>query len=195
MKLAQQVLDFDDLLLYWHALMHEGELAADVGALFDHVLVDEYQDTNTLQAEILLALKPAGEGLCVVGDDAQSIYSFRAATVENILSFPQQFTPRGRVVTLEENYRSSQPILDSANALIGEAPRQFHKTLNSPRTAGNRPRLVTVLDEQAQADYVVERILQAREQGVQLKRQAVLFGARITATCWSSSSCAAISRT
>src|SRR5688572_20212500 len=110
MKLAQQVLDFDDLLLYWHALTQEPALAAEVGSLFDHVLVDEYQDTNTLQAEILLALKPTGAGLCVVGDDAQSIYGFRAATVENILGFPEQFTPPAEIVTLEENYRSTRPI-------------------------------------------------------------------------------------
>ena len=174
MKLSQQVLDFDDLLVYWHALMHEGTLASDVGSLYDHVLVDEYQDTNTLQAEILIALKPTGAGLCVVGDDAQSIYSFRAATIENILSFPAQFVPPAHLVTLEENYRSSQPILDAANALIGEAARQYQKRLKSERS-GNRPRLVTVLDEQAEADYVVERILDAREQGIPLKRQAVLF--------------------
>jgi len=175
MKIAQQVLDFDDLLLYWHALVHEASLAADISSLFDHVLVDEYQDTNTLQAEILFALRPRGAGLCVVGDDAQSIYSFRAATVENILGFPAAFVPPAHVVTLEENYRSTQPILDAANALIAEAARQYRKELQSARGSGARPRLVTVLDEQAQADYVVERILQAREGGVQLKRQAVLF--------------------
>jgi DNA helicase-2/ATP-dependent DNA helicase PcrA len=175
MKLAQQVLDFDDLLLYWHALMDEPGLAADVSARFDHVLVDEYQDTNVLQAEILLALRPAGTGLCVVGDDAQSIYSFRAATVENILQFPQHFTPAARLVPLEQNYRSTQPILDAANALIAEAPRQHRKRLRSTRRNGGRPRVVTVLDEQAQADYVVQRTLEAREQGVPLRRQAVLF--------------------
>src|SRR4051812_28896540 len=174
-KLAQQVLDFDDLLLYWHALVQDPALAADVGALYDHVLVDEYQDTNTLQAEILLALKPAGAGLCVVGDDAQSIYSFRAATVENILEFPQRFTPAAHVVTLDENYRSVQPILDAANVLIGEAQRQYQKRLHSPRASALKPRYVTVLDDQAQAEYVVERILQAREQGVLLRKQAVLF--------------------
>jgi DNA helicase-2/ATP-dependent DNA helicase PcrA len=174
-KLAQQVLDFDDLLLYWHALVQDPALAADVGSLYDHVLVDEYQDTNTLQAEILLALKPSGAGLCVVGDDAQSIYSFRAATVENILDFPGRFSPAARIVTLEQNYRSSQPILDAANALIAEASRQHRKQLQSPRTAGAKPRYVTVLDEQAQADYVVARILEAREQGVLLRKQAVLF--------------------
>ncbi len=176
-KLAQQVLDFDDLLLYWHALMQEPTLAADVGALFDHVLVDEYQDTNTLQAEILLALKPTGRGLCVVGDDAQSIYSFRAANVENILDFPARFSPAAHTVTLEANYRSTQPILDAANALMSEAPRQFRKDLHAERggTQGTRPRHVAVLDDQAQAHYVVEHVLAAREEGVALKRQAVLF--------------------
>jgi DNA helicase-2/ATP-dependent DNA helicase PcrA len=174
-KLAQQVLDFDDLLLYWHALMQDPALALDVGALFDHVLVDEYQDTNTLQAEILLALKPNGAGLCVVGDDAQSIYSFRAATVDNILEFPACFKPDAHVVTLEENYRSDQPILDAANALIGEASRQYQKRLQSHRASGAKPRYVTVLDDQAQAEYVISRVLQAREQGVLLRKQAVLF--------------------
>ena len=174
-KLAQQVLDFDDLLLYWHALMQDPALARDVGSLYDHVLVDEYQDTNTLQAEILHALKPTGAGLCVVGDDAQSIYSFRAATVENILEFPERFTPRAHVVTLEESYRSTQTILDVANTLIAEASRQYQKRLQSRRASDVKPRYVTVLDDQAQADYVIERVLQAREQGVLLRRQAVLF--------------------
>ena len=174
-KTAQQVLDFDDLLLYWHALMQDPGLAQDVGSQFDHVLVDEYQDTNTLQAGILLALKPEGAGLCVVGDDAQSIYSFRAASVENILEFPQRFTPPAAVITLEENYRSTQPILDTANALIAEASRQYQKRLQSKRPSQARPRYVTVLDDQAQAEYVIERLLQAREQGVLLRRQAVLF--------------------
>ena len=175
MKLAQQVLDFDDLLLYWHALMQNGALAHEVGALYDHVLVDEYQDTNMLQAEILFALKPTGAGLFVVGDDAQSIYSFRAASVENILAFPSRFEPAAPIVTLEQNYRSTQPILDCANALIAESQHQYRKKLQSARVCGRAPHYVTVLDDQAQADYVVERVLQAREQGVALRRQAVLF--------------------
>ena len=90
-KRRQQVLDYDDLLLYWAQMMCEPSIAADVSGRFDHVLVDEYQDTNRLQASILLALKPDGRGITVVGDDAQSIYSFRAATVRNILDFPGQF--------------------------------------------------------------------------------------------------------
>jgi DNA helicase-2/ATP-dependent DNA helicase PcrA len=176
-KLAQQVLDFDDLLLYWHALMQEPALARDMDALFDHVLVDEYQDTNSLQAEILLALKPTGAGLCVVGDDAQAIYAFRAATVENILDFPARFSPAAQTVTLAANYRSTQAILDAANALMREAARQFRKDLRAerPGSPGARPRHVTVLDDQAQAQYVIERVLEAREQGVALKKQAVLF--------------------
>jgi DNA helicase-2/ATP-dependent DNA helicase PcrA len=177
-KLFQQALDFDDLLLYWQMLMQESSLAQDVGALFDHVLVDEYQDTNSLQAEILLALRPTGAGLCVVGDDAQSIYSFRAANVDNILNFPSRFSPSAHIVTLEDNYRSTQPILDAANALMAEAARQYRKDLRAQRGAGKsgaRPRHVTVLDDQAQAQYIVERVLGAREEGIPLRRQAVLF--------------------
>ena len=174
-KLAQQVLDYDDLLLYWHALMQDQMLARDVESRFDHVLVDEYQDTNTLQAEILLALKPSGRGLCVVGDDAQSIYSFRAASVSNILDFPQKFMPPAQKVALEQNYRSTQGILDSANALMADAQRQFEKNLRTSRTAGARARLVTVLDEFAQSQFVIEGVLDAREKGVPLRAQAVLF--------------------
>jgi DNA helicase-2/ATP-dependent DNA helicase PcrA len=177
-KLSQQVLDFDDLLLYWHLLMQEDSLAQEVGAGFDHILVDEYQDTNSLQAEILLALRPTGAGLCVVGDDAQSIYSFRAANVGNILDFPARFSPPAHTVTLEDNYRSTQPLLDAANALMVEAARQYRKDLRAQcglGKSGARPHHVTVLDDQAQAEYVVERILATREEGIALRRQAVLF--------------------
>ncbi len=174
-KARQNVLDYDDLLLYWHALVGEPALASDMSRLFDHVLVDEYQDTNRLQAEILLALKPDGCGLCVVGDDAQSIYSFRAASVDNILGFPTRFAPPAAVVALERNYRSVQPVLDAANALIGEGTRQYRKSLQSSRASQQRPWHVSVVDDRAQAEYVVSRILEARERGVALKHQAVLF--------------------
>jgi DNA helicase II / ATP-dependent DNA helicase PcrA len=166
-KLNNQALDYDDLLLYWHAMMADEALAREIGAAWDHVLVDEYQDTNVLQAEILQRLRPTGEGLTVVGDDAQSIYSFRAAAVENILGFKDQY-PDAETVVLEENYRSTQEILDSANELIG-------KSLRSKKPAGPKPRYVTVADDAAQAQYVVTRVLEAREQGVDLMRQAVLF--------------------
>ncbi len=172
-KLAHQALDYDDLLLYWHAMMQDEALANEIGAAWDHVLVDEYQDTNVLQAEILARVKPDGRGLTVVGDDAQSIYSFRAATVENILSFEARFN--ASVVTLEANYRSTQPVLDAANALMREADRQYQKELRASKGEGPKPRLVSVADDAAQASYVVTRVLEAREEGTDLKRQAVLF--------------------
>jgi DNA helicase-2/ATP-dependent DNA helicase PcrA len=176
-KQHQHVLDYDDLLLYWAQMMCEPSLAADVSSRFDHVLVDEYQDTNRLQSSILLALKPNGRGLTVVGDDAQSIYSFRAATVRNILDFPGHFSPRAEVTTLEQNYRSTQPILAAANAVISFAEERFTKNLWSDRASAELPRLVTVRDEADQARYVVERVLENREAGLTLKTQAVLFRA------------------
>jgi DNA helicase-2/ATP-dependent DNA helicase PcrA len=169
------LLDYDDLLLYWHAMMGEAQLAAHVSGNFDHVLVDEYQDTNKLQADILHALRPDGAGLAVVGDDAQAIYSFRAAAVDNMLGFPDRFVPRAEVVTLAQNYRSTQPVLDAANALMLEAPRQYRKHLLAARGAGVRPRLVTVPDLAAQAEYVCSEVLRRREANVPLRSQAVLF--------------------
>src|SRR4029077_16115728 len=166
-KLATHALDYDDLLLYWHAMSSDPALAAEIGAQFDHILVDEYQDTNVLQAEILKGLRPSGLGLTVVGDDAQAIYSFRAATIENIVGFPDRFG-NARTVVLEENYRSTQPVLDAANALIG-------KSLRSRKGKGPKPRYVTVSDDEAQAQYVVKEVLETRERGVLLRRQAVLF--------------------
>ncbi len=174
-KQVQNVLDYDDLLLYWAQMVSEPELADEIAGRFDHVLVDEYQDTNRLQAAILLALKPGGHGLTVVGDDAQSIYSFRAATVRNILDFPNAFSPPADVVTLDRNYRSTQPILAAANAVIGEARERFTKNLWSDREAEERPALVTVRDEADQARYIVEQVLENRERGIGLKQQAVLF--------------------
>ena len=174
-KQQQNVLDYDDLLLYWaHAVM-DPHLAAEIGERFDHILVDEYQDTNRLQASILLALKPDGRGLTVVGDDAQSIYAFRAATVRNILDFPGHFTPAATVMTLERNYRSTQPILSAANAVIGLAAERFTKNLWTDRQSDGAPRLVTVRGETDQARYIVEQVLERRETGTALKQQAVLF--------------------
>jgi DNA helicase-2/ATP-dependent DNA helicase PcrA len=174
-KQRQNVLDYDDLLLYWAQIMSEPALAEDIGNCFDHVLVDEYQDTNRLQSSILLALKPGGYGLTVVGDDAQSIYSFRAATVRNILDFPGQFSPPASVITLDRNYRSTQPILAAANSVIDLAKERFTKNLWTDRTSGMKPQLVTVRDEADQARCIVERILETRESGTLLKQQAVLF--------------------
>lgn len=174
-KQKQQVLDFDDLLLHWGHLMSELNLAAHVGARFDHVLVDEYQDTNRLQARILLALKPDGVGLTVVGDDAQAIYGFRAADVRNIREFPQAFAPSATVLPLTRNYRATQPILAASNAVIAAAAEGYCKPLWSDRSSSQRPRLQWVADEAAQAVAVAGQILELREDGLPLKAQAVLF--------------------
>jgi DNA helicase-2/ATP-dependent DNA helicase PcrA len=174
-KQSSQALDYDDLLLYWNHLVADAEFAAEIGSWFDHVLVDEYQDTNIVQAQILRALKPEGAGLTVVGDDAQSIYSFRAADVENILGFPDQFMPAAQVVSLEQNYRSTQQILDSANRLIAASERQYRKNLFADNKTGAMPGYVTVEDSDAEVEYVVEAILRNRENGMQLMDQAVLF--------------------
>ena len=177
MKQRHGVLDYDDLLLYFAQMLSEADIAAEVASRFDHLLVDEYQDTNRLQAEIVLALRPKGRGLTVVGDDAQSIYSFRAATVRNILDFPQNFSPPARVVTLERNYRSTGPILAAANAVIALAPERYAKNLWTERAAGARPALVTVGEEVDQARCVAAQVLENREAGASLKSQAVLFRA------------------
>ena len=176
-KQQQHVLDYDDLLLYWAEMVAQPELAHEVGSRFDHLLVDEYQDTNRLQAAILRAMKPDGRGLTVVGDDAQSIYSFRAAEVRNILDFPQQFGRPAHVVALERNYRSTQPILDASNAVIALARERYAKQLWTDRVSSERPQLVTVLDDGAQARWVADEVLRLRETGLKLTSQAVLFRA------------------
>jgi len=174
-KQKNNVLDFDDLLLYWHAMMKNPKLAESLGGNFDHVLVDEYQDTSALQGEIIQALKPDGSGVTVVGDDAQAIYSFRAAAVENILGFADRFKPKAEMVVLSQNYRSTQPILDAANALMSEGSRQHRKTLMGLRQATQKPGYVTLEDAQAQAEYIVGKLLATREIGGSLKRHAILF--------------------
>ena len=174
-KQSNGVLDYDDLLLWWDAAMSDAALAAEIAAGFDHVLVDEYQDTNALQARVLRALRPDGRGLTVVGDDAQSIYAFRAADVGNILDFPEQFDPPAARIALETNYRSVQPVLDAAGALIAEGRRQYPKRLRAARSGGETPALVTVADTREQADWVIAQVLAQREAGVPMKRQAVLF--------------------
>src|SRR5271168_1647389 len=177
MKQRQSVLDYDDLLLYFAQMLTEAGIAREIAGRFDHLLVDEYQDTNALQGEIVLALRPQGRGLTVVGDDAQAIYSFRAATVRNILDFPSAFDPPALVVTLERNYRSSGAVLAAANAAIALAPERFTKNLWTDRPAGALPLLITVADDADQARFVATRVLANREAGAQLKAQAVLFRA------------------
>jgi DNA helicase II / ATP-dependent DNA helicase PcrA len=176
-KEAQQVLDYDDLLLFWHGVLAHPEAGARVRERFDHVLVDEFQDTNTLQAEIVSLLRPDGTGVTCVGDDAQAVYSFRAATVRNILDFEARF-PAAHVVTLTRNYRSSSAILTATNAIIAEAAERRDKELWTAREGGGRPALVTCRDEAEQTEWVADRILEHREQGTLLKHQSVLFRAQ-----------------
>jgi DNA helicase-2/ATP-dependent DNA helicase PcrA len=175
-KEAAAALDYDDLLLYWNALLSDEKVGNLIRQQFDCVLVDEYQDTNALQAEILYGLRPDGTGLTVVGDDAQSIYGFRAATVRNILDFPKHYR-KTTVVTLEQNYRSTQPILAATNEVISLAAERYTKNLWSERADGQRPLLVTCEEEDDQTEFVVRQVLEHREAGTDLRRQAVLFRA------------------
>jgi len=177
-KRAQHVLDYDDLLLFWKALATSPATRMQLAEMFDHVLVDEYQDTNALQADILEGLRPEGtaQNLTVVGDDAQAIYGFRSATVRNILEFSERF-PGAAVVRLEQNYRSTPALLDASNAVIALSPQRHEKTLWSERRGDLMPSLRTCLDEAEQCDAVCESVLAHREEGVPLKEQAVLFRA------------------
>ena len=176
-KQAQRVLDFDDLLAWWAEALREPAIAAEMAARFDHVLVDEYQDTNRLQAEILLRALPRGRGLTVVGDDAQSIYSFRAAEVRNILDFAACFAPPAAIVTLERNYRSTMPLLEASNAVIALAAERHARTCGPMLPPRSGRRWSGSRDESEQASWVAERVLQLRESGLALKSQAVLFRA------------------
>jgi DNA helicase-2/ATP-dependent DNA helicase PcrA len=175
-KQEQSVMDYDDLLLFWRGLMSDKAAAEEIKARFDYVLVDEFQDTNLLQADILKLLAPDGRGLTVVGDDAQSIYSFRSATVRNILEFPEQFGGT-TTVTLEQNYRSTKPILEATNGVIAHAKERHSKNLWSQRAGGDLPFLVSCEDEDEQTEFLIRQILEHRESGIQLRRQAVLFRA------------------
>ncbi len=170
------IADFDSLLVLMRDLLRHEHVGPIIRRRFECVLVDEYQDTNPLQAQILQALCPTGEGLTAVGDDAQSIYSFRAATVRNILDFPAQF-PEAVVLKLQQNYRSTQPLLACSNAVIAEAIERYEKDLWSARNEGERPKLVECFSDYEQADFIVDKIKLHRRKGIPLKQQAVLFRA------------------
>src|SRR6185295_3078286 len=166
-----------DLLLFWALMLEQAPAIADrIAGMHDHILVDEYQDTNLLQARILRGACRAHRNITVVGDDAQSVYSFRGASFRNILDFPRQF-PDAKIVTLEQNYRSTQPILDVTNTLISRAPERFTKNLFTDKPGGTRPWLVTARDEQQQTRFVVDRVLELREDGIDLNDIAVIFRA------------------
>jgi ATP-dependent DNA helicase UvrD/PcrA len=173
-KRALGVLDLDDLLLFWRALACDEVIGPRLAASFDHVLVDEYQDVNGLQVDLVRGLAGHGPAVTAVGDDFQAIYGFRSASADHILDFPAHY-PGTRVVTLERNYRATQPLLDAANALAAQAPRAFPKRLRAEREGGVRPAVVHCRDQSSEAETVVDRVLQAREEGAELRAQAVLM--------------------
>ncbi|HNQ22703.1 MAG TPA: ATP-dependent helicase [Phycisphaerae bacterium] len=175
-KRASNVVDYDDLLLLWRLLCTQPGVGERVGERFDHVLVDEYQDTNAIQAQILVGMRQRCKNIMAVGDDAQSIYSFRAATIRNILDFPERFLGT-HVVTLEENYRSTQPILAASNTVMSYARERYTKELRSQRPSEQKPVLLTCVDEAQQSRLVCHHVLEHRERGLQLMQQAVLFRA------------------
>jgi DNA helicase II / ATP-dependent DNA helicase PcrA len=176
-KRSAGLVDLDDLLLFWRAAVQDDHLGPRLAGSLDHVLVDEYQDVNGLQVDILTGLRRADPRITVVGDDAQALYSFRAAEPRHILEFDQVF-PASTTVILETNYRSSQQILDVANAVGADATVGFSAVLHAARTTpGIGPQLVRCADEDSQTDAVCDRVLAHREAGVPLHEQAVLVRA------------------
>lgn len=175
-KQRQNILDYDDLLLYWYYLLEDPQASKIIEDRFDYILIDEYQDTNKLQSDILIRMRKNNQNLMVVGDDAQSIYSFRAATVQNMLQFPKLFN-NAKIIKLEQNYRSSDLILQTTNRLISQAKDRFAKELFSNRPGGEKPALITCKDEADEADMIIQKILTHYEQGTRLSEQAVLFRA------------------
>jgi DNA helicase II / ATP-dependent DNA helicase PcrA len=175
-KRACGVLDFDDLLLLWRAAVRDQVLGPLLEERIDHVLVDEYQDVNALQVDIVSGLRARDERVTVVGDDAQAIYGFRSADPRHILEFDRVF-PGASIVTLERNYRSTQPILDVANLIAAQATERHSKTLHAATSGRVLPQLVICSDEQRQTEEVCSRILTEYERGVRLRDQAVLVRA------------------
>ena len=176
-KAQMNAMDFDDLLLNWKRLLVDHPLAREsLQKRFSAVLVDEYQDTNRLQGEIVDAMGAQHGNVLVVGDDAQSIYAFRGAHFENILRFPERY-PGCQQFKLLTNYRSTPLILALANASIGCNRKQFHKELRAFREGGVLPALVPLRDVHQQAEFVAQRILELREEGIPLREMAVLYRA------------------
>lgn len=176
-KQEHHFLDYDDLLIYLRRLLADYPAARErISASYQYIMVDEYQDTNTIQAEILYLLTNVNKNIMVVGDDAQSIYAFRGANFRNIIDFPKMF-PETRMVYLEENYRSIQPILTLTNVIIERAKEKFSKNLFTQRTGGSTPVIVNAEDEYSQSRFVVDRIKDLQHQGIALKEIAVLFRA------------------
>ena len=174
-KLGKSLLDYDDLLVFLKDLLikHE-DVRLTLATKYKYIMVDEYQDTNKLQAHIVCLLAADHANIMVVGDDAQSIYSFRGANFKNIMDFPKIFKGT-KIITLEENYRSTQPILNLTNAVIAQAKEKFEKHLYTKKKEGNIPIFIDCPDENSQSTFVADKILEFREEGVPLNEMAVLF--------------------
>src|SRR3989440_2633945 len=176
-KRAHHMLTYDDLVLRLReALEGSAELCRRLSEQYRYIMVDEYQDTNKLQAQIVRLMTATHDNVAVVGDECQSIYSFRGASFKNMLEFPELF-PAARIIKLEENFRSTQPILDLANALISDVKEGYAKRLYSQTTEGPPPVVVSARDENEQSRFVAQRIEELREEGVPLSEIAVLFRA------------------
>ena len=174
-KRERSLLDYDDLLTHLRELLRtHPEVAERLSRTYRYIMVDEYQDTNRLQAEIVRLLAHSHNNVMAVGDDAQSIYSFRGATVRNIFEFPDLF-PDTKVIKLEENYRSTQPILDLSNEIILQAKERYTKNLFTKKDSGFQPALIEADSERYQSRFVAQKILELREEGVPLTEMAVLF--------------------
>lgn len=173
-KRGHGLLDYDDLLVEMVTLLEENvDLRARLARKHRYIMVDEYQDTNALQHRIVRLLGSEHRNVMAVGDDSQSIYSFRGADFRNIMEFPRDF-PGCTVVTIEENYRSVQPILDVANEVLAGAAVSYEKQLYTRRTGGEKPVIISCADEALQSQFVAQRVLELREEGVELKEIAVL---------------------
>ena len=176
-KQEHRFLDYDDLLVYLRRLLAEYPDVQDrISSRYHYIMVDEYQDTNTIQAEILYLLTRTNQNIMVVGDDAQSIYAFRGANFRNIIDFPKRF-PATRIVSLEENYRSNQPVLTLTNAIIERAREKFTKNLFSQKKDGAKPVIVNAEDEYSQSRFIVDQIKDLQNRGVPVNEIAVLFRA------------------
>ncbi len=174
-KVEHQLMDYDDLLVYMQQLLQEqSEIRDRLSQIYRYIMVDEYQDTNKIQARIVRSLASTHDNVMAVGDEAQSIYSFRGANYRNILEFPQQY-PGTTIIKLEENFRSVQPILNVTNAVIKQARESFEKNLYTRQTGGTRPVIVPTLNERQQSQFVAQRILELQAEGVALAKIAVLF--------------------
>ena len=174
-KRRRQLVDYDDLLVKLRELLHSDETARhNISRMFRYILVDEYQDTNRMQADLVRNIAATHDNVMVVGDDSQSIYAFRGANFRNIMEFPELF-PGTRIYKLEENYRSTQPILQLANSIIESAPEKYTKTLFTRKLDGTRPSIVQAVGENAQSRFIAQKILELREEGIPLDEIAVLF--------------------